>query len=193
MWIPAESRRLATFGEISLCAGLGAIVEPYVLAYPRHHVLGICELTESARRDLLEALDACLATKLFSSGVLSVFEHGGCTLDETTACLAHCHLHVVDGQFDMVGALAAAYPEAEKAIIGTNHTITSESRYLFAGTYKGGAINGLIVHAPDYCSQFFRRRLASLTREEEWNWKVFPRPEAAIALLSVWPAQSADG
>jgi hypothetical protein len=164
-----------------------------VLAYPRHHVLGISELVENARRDLLEALDACLATKLFPSGVLSVFEHGGRSSDETTACLEHCHLHIVDGIFDLVGALARIYPEAEEAIVGVNESITSESSYLFAGTYERGAINGVIVHAPGCGSQFFRRTLAALVSEEKWNWRVFPRPEAAVALLNAWSEKKTKG
>lgn len=52
-WITAESRLLTTVGEISLCAALGAFVEPYVLTYPKLHLLGVFQLSIKARCDLL--------------------------------------------------------------------------------------------------------------------------------------------
>jgi hypothetical protein len=188
-WIPAQSRLLGVIGEISLCAGLGAIVQPYVLAYPSRHILGISELSAHARRDLIDALDSCLETSLFPSGSLTVFEHGGRSSSETTSCLEHCHLHILDGQFDLVGALTAIYPEAEEATVSATSNITSESTYLLAGIYQDSAIEAVMVHAPGCGSQFFRRTLAALVHDEhEWNWRVFPKPEAAISLCRAWPA-----
>jgi hypothetical protein len=188
-WIPTQSRLLGTVGEISICAGLGAIVQPYVLAYPRLHILGISELAAHVRRDLIDVLDWCLETNLFPSRKLTVFEHGGRSSSETTGCLEHCHLHILDGQFDLVDALIAIYPEAEEVTVSSTTNITSESSYLLAGVYEGSTVEGVMVHAPGCGSQFFRRTLAALVHEEqEWNWRAFPKPEAAISLCKVWPA-----
>ncbi len=126
---------------------------------------------------------------LFPSRKLTVFEHGGRSSSETTGCLEHCHLHILDGQFDLVDALIAIYPEAEEVTVSSTTNITSESSYLLAGVYEGSTVEGVMVHAPGCGSQFFRRTLAALVHEEqEWNWRAFPKPEVAISLCKVWPA-----
>ena len=90
-----QSRLLGTVGEISICAGLGAIVQPYVLAYPRLHILGISELAAHVRRDLIDVLDWCLETNLFPSRKLTVLEHmvGGVQRnDRLSRALSPTHL-----------------------------------------------------------------------------------------------------
>jgi hypothetical protein len=71
--------------KISLCAGLGALAEPYVLAFPESHLTSAAEFSADLRMDLLDALDECLGTGLFRTGSLCVFEHGGgASLDESS-------------------------------------------------------------------------------------------------------------
>src|SRR6266446_2144149 len=98
-WHSINSRFLSSVHDVVLCAGLGAVVEPYVIAFPREHRIAISELGNETRSLLLDALDLCLASGLFPSRSLSVFEHGGRSPEDNTACLEHCHLHIVDGRF----------------------------------------------------------------------------------------------
>jgi hypothetical protein len=186
-WQAVETRLLSATGEILMCAGLGAIVEPYVVAYTRRHFLAIADLDTSTRRDLIDAFDLCLESKLFPSGFLSVFEHGGRSDGSTTACLEHCHMHIIDGQFDLREQMLSAFPEAETVSISEDESIASESSYLFAGIYRGeGVTSGRMVHSPGCGSQFFRRLLATQVNEAEWNWRLWPKPEAARALCERW-------
>src|SRR5437879_2224701 len=96
-----NTRILSSVGQITLCAGLGAIVEPYVIAFTDDHHVAIADLDCVARRNILDALDLCLISGLFPSGSLCVFEHGGRSPENSTACLEHCHLHIVDAVNDL--------------------------------------------------------------------------------------------
>lgn len=186
-WTLIETRLLHTVGDVSLCAGLGAIVEPYVIAFPRDHYRSTAELACSTRRNLIAALDMCLLTPLFRTGSICVFEHGGRSPSEATACLDHCHFHVIDGQFDMRPDLIAEYPEAEGAIFSADAGPRTAAGYLFAGEYRGGGIiEGLLVRSPGCGSQYFRRVLAQRVGNPNWNWRASPRPEAALRLCREW-------
>lgn len=186
-WILVESRLLGSVGNIVLCAGLGAIVEPYVIAFTREHILSTAELPSSGRRDLLAALDVCLRSRLFSSGSLCVFEHGGRSAETVTGCLEHCHIHVVDGQFDLRTELVSEYADAKEARLSETDQLSADGGYLFTGIYQGdGRLGGLLVEAPGCGSQFFRRLLATKVRTLDWNWRLAPKPQAAARLCSQW-------
>jgi hypothetical protein len=192
-WLDVRTRVLASVGGVKLCAGLGAIVEPYVIAFTCAHHVSVSELESSVRRDLLDSLDLCLYSGHFPSGALAVFEHGGLGTDISTACIEHCHLHVIDAAHDLRCQFELEFPEALGAAITEYEAFTpdSGSGYLFAGIYRGDrAIRGLLVHAPGCGSQFFRRLLAVQVQSSEWNWRVWPKPEAANRLCERW---SSDG
>ncbi len=100
-----------------------------------------------------------------AKAALAVFEHGGLSADTSTACIEHCHIHVIDGAHDLRCRFELEFPEAEGAAISEEGAFTadSESGYLFTGIYRGDrAIRGLLVHAPGCDSQFFR--LSSVCR-----------------------------
>jgi hypothetical protein len=186
-WRRISRRLLESVGEVSLCAGLGAIVEPYALAFTHEHFTSISALERKVRHDLFDALDVCLGSACFESNSLCVFEHGGRSSSHVTACLEHCHLHIVDGKFDLREQLLAVFPEAEAIEIGEEGAFSSEPGYLFAGVYSGRrTISGLVVEEPGCGSQFFRRLLAAQRAEEEWNWRLHPKPEAAYRLCQRW-------
>lgn len=188
-WRDVQSRVLASVGTIQLCAGLGAIVEPYVIAFTRSHHRSVTELTMSVRRDLLDALDRCLDSGLFQSGALAIFEHGGVSVDNTTACVEHWHIHVVDAAHDLRDRFVMEFPEAEGGVITEQSVFTPDTKagYLFAGTYGGDrVVRGLLVHAPGCGSQFFRRLLARQVGTDQWNWRVYPKPDTAKRLCERW-------
>ena len=187
-WHNVKSRSLASVEDVSLCAGLGAIVEPYVIAFTREHHIAIAELESSTRGHLLNALDLCLASGLFPSRSLCVFEHGGRSPENSTACLEHCHLHIVDGRFDLRDGLVSEFPEAEVVSVSEPTSFAADSGYLFTGTYAGDrVIPGLLVRTPSCGSQFFRRLLAEKVGSISWNWRISPSPEAAFRLCESWP------
>lgn len=189
-WRRVSSRTLARVGEVTLCAGLGALVEPYVLAYPTQHFKAVAELPATICADLVGAMDRCLASGLFPSGALAVFEHGGgidVSHGADTACLEHCHLHLIDHAFDLERDFSSIYPEAFDVALDSAGTFSAELGYLFAGRYDGhGSLTGKVVAKPGCGSQFFRRLLAAKTGLLEWNWKLAPNPEAAKRLCVEW-------
>ena len=192
-WLDVRTRVLESVGGVKLCAGLGAIVEPYIIAFTSAHHVSVTELESSLRRNLLDSLDVCLDSGNFPSGALAVFEHGGSSTDASTACIEHCHLHVTDAAHDLRAQFELKFPEAEGAAITEQDVFAPDSGpgYLFAGIYRGDrAIHGLLVHAPGCGSQFFRRLLAVQVQSSEWNWRVWPKPEAANRLCERW---SSDG
>jgi hypothetical protein len=182
---------LASAQNVSLCAGLGAIVEPYAIAFPCEHEIAISDLDGRTRRHLLDVLDMCLASGLFPSQSLCVFEHGGRSPDNSTACLEHCHLHIVDGRFDLRNGLVSEFPEAENVNLSEGSSLVADSGYLFTGVYNGNRIiPGLLVRTPSCGSQFFRRLLAEQVASISWNWRISPLPEAALRLCEIWRKHS---
>jgi len=190
-WRLVSSRTLERTGDMVLCAGLGALVEPYVLVYPREHFRAVAELPGQRCIDLVTALDCCLASRLFVSGTLAVFEHGGgvdVSEGSMSACLEHCHLHVIDGQFDLQGDLATIFPNAAPVALDRRGAFSAELGYLFAGLYRGeGQITGKIVAKPSCGSQFFRRLLAAKLNLDQWDWRLAPNPNSAAQLVKRWP------
>jgi hypothetical protein len=186
-WDSIKSRLLATAGDVALCAGLGAIVEPYVVAFTHEHHLAISEIEGPTRGHLLDALDLCLASGLFPSRSLCVFEHGGRSPENTTACLEHCHLHIVDGRFDLRAGLVRTYSNAELVNVSDDASFAANAGYLLAGVYSGKrTIPSLLVRTPSCGSQFFRRLLAEQVGSISWNWRLSPSPEAALRLCELW-------
>jgi hypothetical protein len=186
-WHSINSRTLSCVHDVSLCAGLGAIVEPYVIAFTREHHIAIAELESATRGHLLDALDLCLTSGLFPSRSLCVFEHGGRSPENSTACLEHCHLHIIDGQFDLRDGFASEFVEAETVNVTEAANFAADSGYLFTGIYSGNrAIPGLLVRTPNCGSQFFRRLLAEQVGSISWNWRISPSPETAFRLCESW-------
>jgi len=187
-WHSLGSRRLASMDAFSLCAGLGPIVEPYVLAYPHEHFTAVSEFDAALRRNLLDALDLCLASGLFPSGRLSVFEHGGPVAHGPNACLEHCHLHIVDGAYDLQRSLLGGHFQPRPAVISAESALAAIPGYLLAGSYDGHrTITGCYVENPDCGSQFFRQLLAAQVGSADWNWRLAPKPERAQQLCAQWP------
>ena len=192
-WHSVTSRRLDSRGHISLCAGLGAIVEPYAIAFTKDHAIAVSELSSVTRGNLLDALDACLESGLFPSNRLTVFEHGGRNPEKASACLEHCHLHIIDGSHDLQAGLVAHYPNAESVMIGEQTSFAADSGYLFTGQYSGNRrVIGTLVRAPSCGSQYFRRLLAMQTGAVSWDWRTWPTPGAAFRLRAEWAASSAS-
>jgi len=119
-----------------------------------------------------------------------VFEHGGgidVSEGGVSACLEHCHLHIIDGQFDLQSDLAATFPSAAPVAIDRDGAFSADLGYLFAGLYVGeGRISGKIVAKPSCGSQFFRRLLAAKVKSYEWDWRLAPNPDIAAKLVQQW-------
>jgi hypothetical protein len=190
-WYRVRSRVLFTTGGVSLCAGLGAIVRPYIIGFTHDHFKRVAELPPRLRSDFFDALDECLDSGFFDSSSLCIFEHGGGSGSGNTACVEHCHLHIVDGGYDLRGELKAHFPKGCEVEISEHDSLDFEPGYLLAGTYTGNrVIHGLKAEKPNCGSQFFRRLLADKVGSITWNWRTHPTPEAASQLCVRWREQN---
>lgn len=186
-WRNLRKRTLAVAGEVTLCAGLGAIAEPYVLAYTREHHLALSATSNKELSDLFDALDLCLGSGMFPSGSLSVFEHGGGSAQNATGCLEHCHLHIIDGAHDLRLGLKQTYPDSIPVRMSESDNLPHSAGYLFTGRYEGGRVlDGQVAHVTSCGSQFFRRLLAAQMGRLDWNWRLSPKPEAAMKVCREW-------
>lgn len=187
------SQRLLEIQEFSyLAAGVGAFVYPYVLFVTKRHITGIDLASRQERTELFELLGRCLRSGLFASGSLSLFEHGGGG-DDSCSCLDHCHIHVVDGRFDLAKLLSVAKSESVPWPLDCteNQSAPIRSPYIWAGKYRlnDETIEGFVHPAAGLGQQYFRRLLAAWLRSEQWNWRLFPRWDNVRRLISAWPGQ----
>ncbi len=188
------SRLLCDHGEARMCAGLGAIVEPYSIIFSKRHCTSASELMASEKRDVFACLDDCLDSGLFTSRELCVFEHGGTGARNAAACIEHFHFHVVDANYDLRALLLSHYPQASIVRVTCDEGFVTENGYLFVGTYKGGQeMEGLLVRTPSCGSQFFRKLLSQKAGTVQWNWRLFPSPEKAKRLFTHWQQSTRTG
>lgn len=188
---PIQNRILTWDGDAFLAAGLGAMVYPYVLFVTRRHITGFVDSNQDERKSFIHMLEACVSSGLFPSGNLALFEHGGHG-DDTCSCVDHCHIHIVDGRFDLMRLMEEAKPASERYTYGMKKIeSTPNGPYLWAGRFHSGSgsIDGVVHPAAGHGRQYFRRVLAAWTRSEEWDWRLFPNWEQVRRLLASWPAK----
>ncbi|MDB6112877.1 MAG: hypothetical protein JWR69_4627 [Pedosphaera sp.] len=182
-------RVLEVFPQSLLLAALGPVVSPYLLFVPRRHIGGIREATATEWEELFLALSICLEKKVFPSGTLTIFEHG-VRSDGGCSCVDHCHLHIVDGRFDLNSLIEKALPSPKSFLIGRKgfEVDSPPADYIWAGHYTSES-RDIVVKASSAEGrgpQYFRRVLAALAKTDQWDWRVFPRWHAINDLLGRW-------
>lgn len=188
-------RVLAVRSRAYLAAGLGALVYPYALYVTRRHVTGIDETSDFERTDLFSLLDACVASRLFDSPALTLFEHGG-SGPQACSCVDHCHVHIVDGQFDLLKLMSETSPNSVPTTVTTTvvQGFPRGEPYLWAARYTAHdrQLEGRVRTAQGEGQQYFRRLLAGWVRSPEWNWRTSPRWENVDKLVRAWPASQPE-
>lgn len=180
---PFRDRVLCDFQSSFAIAGFGPLVYPYALVLPKRHVMNYLCTSTSERESIFDCLDALLIQSEFSNGSLVVLEHGGCG-GPSSACIAHCHLHVFDGAMHidewMDEELAGAtFIELDSALPSPAHP-----DYLFAGRYGGDRrLPGRIAPDDQRTPQFFRQVIASRLSLGNWNWRIGMNPDMMIRLV----------
>jgi hypothetical protein len=172
-------------------AGLGALVFPYILFVTKRHITGIDMASVQELAELREMLDSCLGSKLFPSGRLSLFEHGG-SGGESCSCVDHCHIHVVDGAFDLASLLSTARSAAVAWSVEFDEPgkFPVTAPYVWAGRYHQGSenIEAFVHPAAGLGQQYFRRLLAAWIGTDHWNWRLSPEWDNIQKLVAAWPS-----
>jgi hypothetical protein len=185
-----ETRLLDDDGMVSICAGLGAIVEPYIIAFTNEHFTTVAELDKGIRQKLFEAFDRCLLSGLFPSRSLCIFEHGGSSGNTHSTCVEHCHVHIIDGSYDLRATIQSSFQKIQNVTLTPESSFMAERGYLFAGKYEGqGRVEGVVTPGSNCGSQALRRILAKNVGNHAWNWHLSPTPDAAMRLVESWRCQ----
>ena len=149
--------------NIFAIVGASPQVVPYILILPYRHIYSVTEMTKQEIISFYKCLNYLCGRGGYGNE-LCVFEHGGKSEDGSSA-IDHCHVHVIDGKYKLF--YHNSYDNY--TIYNTIPKITGS--YLLIGSYKKNKLSlkiatNHIVHE----RQFFRRRLAEIINEDEWDW-----------------------
>ncbi len=166
---PFADRMIYSGRWIVAVPGYGPQVYPYLLIFSRRHIFSMAQTNRWERAEILDLLEQLCGHREFLKGGLFVFEHGGCSPLES--CMEHFHLHVVSSRYSLLRALAP-YPYRE-VTVSESIILSAAERYLFAAEFQGGReIRGLLASSSDIRSQYFRRALAEMLGEKDWDWRL---------------------
>jgi ATP adenylyltransferase len=161
----------------------GALVEGWLLAIPREHVLASRELSGVQADDLRTAVEWAKIALGRHYGSVAVFEHGAARPGTVVGCgVDHAHIHVVPLDFDLVDA-ARNHPignrldwERFPSWEAVYSSVRQTQPYLAVQT-DGPDV---WVGRGDIPSQFFRRIIASeIGRPDAFDWRDDPRTDQA--------------
>ncbi|MEQ1830837.1 MAG: hypothetical protein ABL921_33120 [Pirellula sp.] len=164
-------------------------MEPYVLISTFRHCLSLTELTPGELVDVSRAFNILLESKLFPSGKLTFFEHGGKSTTDSVSCIDHFHIHVIDGSIDLRRMFVLDYPEVVLVRASEFLDARHSSGYLLAGVFEGGEdIAALRIEKPSCGNQYFRRLLGNRVGSPNWNWRLDYNMSAVQRLRIAWNA-----
>lgn len=167
-----KSRIIYQNKRVFVVPGLGPQVYPYVLVVTKEHISSLAESNSQDRADILDALHVLLELKIYPSETICIFENGGCGV-EGSSCIDHCHIHVVDGKFDINRVFSSIKKDAKQAELSRANPPFNSSPYLFSGSFSGGEkVNGWVSKDTSGGRQYFRRILAALLKSDEWDWRL---------------------
>jgi diadenosine tetraphosphate (Ap4A) HIT family hydrolase len=187
---PFNGRLLHQNEGMFVVPGIGPQVYPYLLAISRRHFTSLASSSARERQNLFEILNVVLASAIFPSGAITVFEHGGCH-EDTSSCISHFHLHLVDASFDLVSALSDDFPTREVDLSMENDN-PNFGRYLCAASFTGGErLKGRLASPLHPESQYFRKLIAEMTGQHLWDWRVGMNKALMVrAMRSLAPKQA---
>ena len=177
MW-PYDDRIIRSSEAGMLVPGLGPIIAgmPYVLAISRRCASSFLALQPEERDGLFDLIDAFLSTgKLFPSGRILVFEHGGSNGKPGCQCLEHSHLHVMtdDEPWASLPKEMSRFYQAYDHCV-TRETLAPKEPYIFAGFYSGKRrIEGKVAFPKERREpQFFRMLLGEMVGDNLYDYRL---------------------
>lgn len=156
---------------------IGAIVPGYVLIVLKRHSPSVmaCDGEEIGELEcLLERTRSMLETIYHTPCI--VFEHGnGCGAGMRSACIDHCHMHVLPLKEDIYDRINFQRMKMEAETIDSLSSLLKYNRrqesYLLYQNHEG---EFFVLHADTYLSQYFRQLIAlSVGMPEKWNWRQY--------------------
>lgn len=167
---------------------IGALVPGYVLLVSKRHCLSVmdCSGDEIAELERLLVRLRSVLGDVYRTPCIA-FEHGsGCGTGMDSACIAHCHLHVLPLEEDIYDRIDFQNMQMETEPVPSLRALTAYGRnaapYLL---YQNQNEQFFVMHADTYLSQYFRQLAALSTGvPEKWNWRQYYFPENIRATLT---------
>lgn len=156
---------------------IGALVPGYVLIVPKKHRFSVMSCS-GEEIDELEHLLARTRKRLqdIYHYPCIAFEHGSkCGSEMKTACIEHCHVHVLPLKEDIYHRIDFAKTRLHVTPIDSLHDLckngNSQEAYLLYQNHEGQFFK---MCADMYLSQYFRQLIAlSEGIPEKWNWRQY--------------------
>lgn len=162
--------------------GYSPQIYPYALVLPKRHAFSMLSTNAHERDSIIECLTSLSQLPAFGGSPLYVFEHGGCTREaHGNSCLEHAHFHVISKQTNIFSRFVREHDVRPFSFNRNNDTMSAE-RYLFAGVFAAGKLDGFLAptHVPE--RQYFRRIIASEVGDPRWNWRLGINEHLMLAL-----------
>ena len=174
---PYRDRVVYSDPYIFTVVGYSPQVCPYILIIPRRHIFAMSEMNAQERNSFMQCLNFLLRHKCFDSG-LCFFEHGGMASSGSSS-IDHCHIHVISREWTLFHHSCL---NSFSLFSDLDHFISDN--YLLVGEYIAGQL--LLKIAPDNrCEhQFFRKLLAEVIGETQWDWRKDMRIDKMITTMS---------
>ena len=176
---PYRDRIIYSDPYVFTVAGYSPQVCPYLLIIPRRHIFAMSEMTIGERDSFMQCL-AYLSTFATCSSGLCIFEHGG-KAENGSSSIDHCHIHVISREYSL---FRHPFLNSFSPLLDFGDFI--DGQYLLAGEYVNGQLSLRI--APDSrCEhQFFRKLLAEIIGESQWDWHADMRINRMIETMKIF-------
>ena len=162
---PFENEVVFHDENVFAIVGAAPQVIPYVLILPYRHIYSVTEMTEEEKKSLMSCMDFLLGRGGYSNE-LCFFEHGGKS-ESGSSSIDHCHVHIIDGKYGLFEQ------EHYESFNRYDYIPTIEGSYLMVGKYsKEGIKVKITTDKESHQRQYFRRRLAKIIGEPQWDWRV---------------------
>lgn len=174
--------------DVALVPTRGMLVEGWILAIPREHILSSSALSARRRSELWHRADRAVALVASSYGPATVFEHGAVVPGSVVGCgVDHAHIHVVPLSFDLA-ELARSHPLGRDLTwtpindirsVQDSQTVLSPYLVIQGPSGLGWRAAGSIP------SQFFRRVIAdAIGCPSQFDWRADAGMENIDATLA---------
>jgi len=178
---PYKDRIVYSDNYLFSVVGYGPQVSPYVLIIPYRHIFSLAQMDEMELNSFFKCLNFLCASGKFDTQVC-FFEHGGSSEDGSSS-IDHCHIHVIDSKsrlFDFPSFSDFQYIQC------ISELSYFTSAYFLVGKYSDGRLEMKVKEDLLHEHQYFRKVLAEILGEKEWNWKLNMRRDMMLDSMKMF-------
>lgn len=175
---PFENEIVYADENVFSIVGSAPQVIPYILILPYRHIYSVTEMTYTEKDSLISCMNFLVGRGGYGE-TICFFEHGGKS-ETGSSSIDHCHVHIIDSKYGLFvqerfdGFQQYCDIPSSKAIKGS---------YLMVGEFSKNGIHVKISNQEANERQFFRRRLAEIIGETQWDWREDNHIDRMISIM----------